>query len=193
MTALHAQEQDFRSKLLSYVPRLRAFAHTLIGSAAAGDDLAQEALLHAWRARASFVHDTNMEAWIFRILRNLHISSIRKLRRAAEQQLDEDAPELAAVDDPGAAVHLNDLRQALNRLPVEQREALLLIGAVGWSYEQAASHARCPIGTMKSRVFRARRTVAAMLETGLVARDTSPAGSAMMQIMNLARHTAANA
>lgn len=176
-------EVRFRSDLIQYVPRLRAFARTLAGDHAMGEDLAQETVMRAWRARESFTPDSNMEAWLFRILRNLNISRLRRSKRAVEEDLELSSWRLAAHDDPSAGVSLNDLRQAMNRLPPEQREALVLIGAGGWSYEEAAAYAECPLGTMKSRVFRARRALAAFIEDGRVLRDTVRAGDAMGKLL----------
>ena len=177
-------EARFTSDLIRYVPRLRAFARTLTGDHAHGEDLAQETVMRAWRARDSFMLDSNMEAWLFRILRNLNISRIRQSKRRQEEDLELSSWRLAAHDDPSSSVSLNDLRQALNRLPAEQREALVLVGAGGWSYEEAAAYAECPLGTMKSRVFRARRALAAFVEQGRVLRDAVRAGDAMAKLLN---------
>lgn len=184
-----SDDERFKTEMLAYIPRLRAFARTLTGRYAAADDLAQETVLRAWRSRASFELGTNMEGWLFRILRNVHISGIRRDRWTTDwgPGADEAERSLTSVDDPSAGVRLNDLRQALNRLSEEQREALVLVGASGWSYEEAAEHAGCPIGTMKSRVFRARRTLAAYVEQGHVARDGVPASQAMPRLMALAQ------
>ena len=185
---MQAHDEDrFRTELLSYVPRLRAFARALAGSVAAGEDLAQDTVLRAWRARGSFTLGTNMEGWLFRILRNLHISGVRSASARSARLSSEAAVEgLVAVDDPSAGVALNDLRLALNRLSPEQREALILIGASGWSYEEAAAHAGCPVGTMKSRVFRARRTLASHLDSGTVQRDLHSASTALARLAAVA-------
>ena len=127
-----------------------------------------------------------MRAWLFRILRNLHISGVRRTKRSPLLEMDGRVEGVAGADDPSAGLELNDLRRALNRLPVEQREALILVGASGWSYEEAAAHAGCPLGTMKSRVFRARRTLAANIETGQVLRDGAASPDALSSMMALA-------
>lgn len=176
-------EARFRSDLLGNVPRLRAFARALTGDHAQGEDLAQETVARAWRARDGFAVGTNMEAWLFRILRNLHISGLRRSKRGVEEDLELSSWRLAGHDDPSAGVSLNDVRRALNRLPAEQREALILVGAGGWTYEEAAAHADCPVGTMKSRVFRARRALAASIEQGRVLHDAVPAGDAMGRLL----------
>ena len=183
----HAEESRFTSDLLRHVPRLRAFARFLTGEHAGGEDLAQEALARAWRGRHTFTAETNMEAWLFRILRNTHISGLRRAKRGVEEDLELSSWRLASNDDPTAALTLNDLRRALNRLPPEQREALLLVGAGAWSYEEAAAYAECPVGTMKSRVFRARRALAAAVEGGDVLRDRVPAHDAMDMLLRRVR------
>ena len=180
------EEERFKDELISFVPRLRAFACALARSHAAGEDLAQEAVMRAWRGRDGFTPGTNMEAWLFRILRNLHISGVRRGRRSPVTEMDGQVDRVAGADDPAAGLELNDLRRALNRLPAEQREALILVGASGWSYEEAAAHAGCPLGTMKSRVFRARRTLAANIDEGRVVRDRAAPPDALASIMALA-------
>ncbi len=183
----HAQDAEFTSDLLRHVPRLRAFARFLTGEHARGEDLAQEALTRAWRGRHTFAAETNMEAWLFRILRNTHISGLRRSKRVLEEDLELSSWRLASNDDPGAGLKLNDLRRALNRLPPDQREALLLVGAGAWSYEEAAAYAECPVGTMKSRVFRARRALLAGVEGGHVLRDRVHARDAMDKLLRRVR------
>ena len=117
-------------------------------------------MLKAWDARASFEMGTNMKAWTFMILRNQFYSEKRRSWR--QSQLDQEAAErtLVAVDDPEAPVALDELRQGLAMLPPEQREALILVGAGGFAYEEAAAICDCAVGTVKSRVSRARRALA---------------------------------
>ncbi len=121
----------FKRELVQLIPHLRAFARTLCGDPAAADDLAQDAMMKAWDARASFQMGTNMKAWTFMILRNQFYSEKRRSWR--QSQLDQEAAErtLVAVDDPEAPVALDELRQGLAMLPAEQREALILVGAGG--------------------------------------------------------------
>src|SRR5690606_40244239 len=134
---------------------LAAVARTLAGEPAGADDLAEHAMMKAWAARASFQIGTNMKAWTFMILRTQFYSEKRRSWR--QTQLDQEAAErtLVAVDDPEAPVALDELRQALNTLPEEQREALILVGAGGFAYEEAAEICQCAVGTVKSRVSRA--------------------------------------
>src|SRR5215831_4854092 len=181
-----AESQDdeaFKRELISLIPHLRAFARTLAGDPAAADDLAQDAMLKAWDARASFQMGTNMKAWTFMILRNQFYSEKRRAWR--QTQLDQEAAErtLIAVDDPEAPVALDELRLGLAQLPHEQREALILVGAGGFAYEEAAEICGCAVGTVKSRVSRARRALQVILEDGAYKRDGAAAGDAMRSIL----------
>jgi RNA polymerase sigma-70 factor (ECF subfamily) len=167
-----ADDNAFKAQLITLIPHLRAFARTLTGDPTAADDLAQDAMMKAWDARASY-----------QILRNPFYSEKRRSWR--QSQLDQEAAErtLVAVDDPEAPVALDELRMALNTLPEEQREALILVGAGGFAYEEAADICQCAVGTVKSRVSRARRALLATLERGGYARDGKAAGDAMRSIL----------
>jgi len=173
----------FRKELVALIPQLRAFARTLCGDAAAADDLAQDAMLKAWDARESFELGTNMKAWTFMILRNQFYSERRRSWR--QSQLDQEVAErtLVAVDDPEAPVALDELRQGLAMLPAEQREALILVGAGGFAYEEAAAICECAVGTVKSRVSRARKALQDILERGDYQREDAAAGEAMAKIL----------
>jgi RNA polymerase sigma-70 factor, ECF subfamily len=177
------RDEAFRRELVGLIPHLRAFARTLCGDPTAADDLAQDAMLKAWDARGSFEMGTNMKAWTFMILRNQFYSEKRRSWR--QSQLDQEAAErtLVAVDDPEAPVALDELRQGLGMLPLEQREALILVGAGGFAYEEAAAICDCAVGTVKSRVSRARRALQGILESGAYRRDGSAAGEAMASIL----------
>jgi RNA polymerase sigma-70 factor (ECF subfamily) len=179
-----ADEAVFKRDLVKLIPHLRAFARTLCGDAAAADDLAQDTVMKAWDARSSFQIGTNMKAWTFMILRNQFYSEKRRSWR--QSQLDQDAAErtLLATDDPQSPIALDELRQAMQMLPSEQREALILVGAGGFAYEEAAEICGCAVGTVKSRVSRARRALQTILEEGSYQRDGSPAGDAMKAILD---------
>jgi len=140
-------------------------------------------MMKAWDARASFEIGTNMKAWTFMILRNQFYSEKRRSWRQA--QLDQDAAErtLVAVDDPAGPIALDELRLGLGMLPPEQREALILVGAGGFAYEEAAEICGCAVGTVKSRVSRARRALQLILERGEYDRDGRAAGEAMGSIL----------
>jgi RNA polymerase sigma-70 factor (ECF subfamily) len=178
-----ASETQFKKDLVALIPHLRAFARTLCGDASAADDLAQDAMMKAWDARSSFQMGTNMKAWTFMILRNQFYSDKRRSWR--QTQLDQEAAErtLVAIDDPASPLALDDMRQALKMLPAEQREALILVGAGGFAYDEAATICGCAVGTVKSRVSRARRALQGVLEAGDYARDGRPAGDAMRSIL----------
>ncbi len=176
-------DKAFQKELVALIPHLRAFARTLAGEPAAADDLAQDAMVKAWDARTSFQMGTNMKAWTFMILRNQFYSEKRRAWR--QTQLDQEAAErtLIAVDDPEAPVALDELRLGLGMLPPEQREALVLVGAGGFAYEEAAEICGCAVGTVKSRVSRARRALQAILEDGSYRRDGGSASDAMSSIL----------
>ncbi len=173
------QDEAFKRELVGLIPHLRAFARTLAGDPTAADDLAQDAMMKAWDARASYQMGTNMKAWTFMILRNQFYSEKRRAWR--QTQLDQEAAErtLVAIDDPSSPLALDELRQGLAMLPAEQREALILVGAGGFAYEEAAAICDCAIGTVKSRVSRARHALQAILEDGGYARDGASASDAM--------------
>jgi RNA polymerase sigma-70 factor (ECF subfamily) len=178
-----AEDRAFKRELVALIPHLRAFARTLAGDPASADDLAQDAMLKAWDARASYQMGTNMKAWTFMILRNQFYSERRRSWR--QTQLDQEAAErtLVATDDPTSPLALDEMRLGLAMLPAEQREALILVGAGGFAYEEAAEICRCAVGTVKSRVSRARRALQAILDDGSYDRDGRSAGEAMTSIM----------
>jgi RNA polymerase sigma-70 factor (ECF subfamily) len=177
------RDKAFKAGLVALIPHLRAFARTLTGDPTAADDLAQDAMMKAWDARASFEMGTNMKAWTFMILRNQFYSEKRRSWR--QSQLDQEAAErtLVAIDDPAAPVALDELRLGLAMLPSEQREALVLVGAGGFAYEEAAEICNCAVGTVKSRVSRARRALQSILDRGAYERDGAAAGEAMGAIL----------
>jgi RNA polymerase sigma-70 factor (ECF subfamily) len=177
-----AAEAVFRRELVALIPRMRAFARGLCGDANYADDLAQDALARAWQSRSKFEPGTNLKAWAFMILRNQFYSDKRRSWRTTELDPDVAEQSLTATDDPASILHLDDLRRALPELAVEQREALILVGAGGFSYEEAAEITGSAIGTVKSRVSRARATLAALMEGGRFARDDVRAGDATASI-----------
>jgi RNA polymerase sigma factor (sigma-70 family) len=162
------EQADFKRELAAVVPHLRAFARGLCGRADMADDLVQEALLKAWAAQDRFEPGTSMRAWTFVILRNAYLTDMRRNRFRGEY--DENVAEriLTAPAGQEEPIHLADLHRALLTLPPERREALLLVGAGGFSYEEAAQICGCAVGTIKSRVGRARAALNAMLADGSV-------------------------
>ena len=152
-----------RDQVLGTVPSLRAFAISLCGNIDRADDLVQETLLRALAHIDSFEPGTNMPAWLFTILRNLFRSEYRKRRREVEDADGHYAETLKSHPEQTGRVEFEEFRAALDKLPQDQREALILVGASGFSYEDAAMICGCAIGTIKSRVNRARSKLAALL------------------------------
>lgn len=164
----HEQLSDgeFKAELLAIIPQLRAFGRSLSGSADLADDLAQETLMKAWAARTRFQAGTNIRAWTFIILRNLFLSQMRRSRFKGEW--DEISAErlLLAPAGQDKYVELADLQRGLLQLPQAQREALILVGAGGFAYEEAAAICECAVGTIKSRVARGRAALEALIAEG---------------------------
>jgi RNA polymerase sigma-70 factor (ECF subfamily) len=152
-----------RDQMLSAVPSLRAFAISLSGNVDRADDLVQETLMRAIANIDSFQPGTNMSAWLFTILRNLFRSEYRKRRREVEDADGSYADTLKSQPEQSGRLEFNEFRIALDKLPPDQREALILVGASGFSYEEAAAICECAVGTIKSRVNRARTRLADLL------------------------------
>jgi RNA polymerase sigma-70 factor (ECF subfamily) len=168
-----AEDAQFKADLLDLIPFLRAFARSLCGNQETADDLAQETLVKAWQARAMFAPGTNLKAWLFTILRNQFYSDRRRAWRQApwDQEAAERIP--GSAGEQSWAAELSDTVRALSCLSDEQREALILVGAGGFSYEDAARICGCAVGTVKSRVARARKSLITILEGD----DTLPTAS----------------
>jgi len=152
-----------RDAMLGAVPSLRAFAISLCGNVDRADDLVQETLLRALVNIDSFEPGTNLSAWLFTILRNLFRSEYRKRRREVEDGDGTYAESLKSQPEQEARVEFREFRAALAKLPSDQREALILVGASGFSYEEAAGICGCAVGTIKSRVNRARTRLAELM------------------------------
>lgn len=158
-----------KQELLEAIPALRAFAISLSGKADRADDLVQETLMKAWANMASYTPGTNLRAWLFTILRNIFYSQYRKRRREVEDADGLMVARLSSAPEQNGHMDFEDFRKALQKLPPDQREALILIGASGLSYDEAAKVCDCAVGTIKSRVNRARSRLAELL--GLDAPD----------------------
>ncbi|HEX7946922.1 MAG TPA: sigma-70 family RNA polymerase sigma factor [Phenylobacterium sp.] len=182
MTLDPRDEAAFQRDLTALIPRMRAFARGMCHDATAADDLAQEGLLKAWTARGSYQPGTNLKAWVFMIMRNAFYSEKRRSWRSVPLEQDM-AERKVAVSDPGAAIELDELRRALLLLPDEQREALILIGAGGWSYEEVAEMCGCAVGTIKSRVSRARDRLALIFAEAAIPKDDIRPTGAMADIL----------
>ena len=159
-------DPEFKAQLAQVIPHLRAFGRSLSGSRDLADDLVQETLLKAWAARKRFQAGTNMRAWTFIILRNLYLSQMRRSRFKGEwDDLVADRL-LAAPASQDRHVELSDMQRALLHLPQPQREALILVGAGGFAYEEAADICQVAVGTIKSRVARGRVALENILSEG---------------------------
>ena len=148
--------QSFKADLLATIPSLRAFAVSLAQNSDKADDLVQETLVKAWDKQSSFQPGTNLKAWLFTILRNEFYSQMRKRGREVQDSDGLMTARLAVHPSQHGMLDLKDFRAALETLPEDQREAIILIGASGFSYEEAAEICNCAVGTIKSRVSRAR-------------------------------------
>jgi RNA polymerase sigma-70 factor, ECF subfamily len=156
-------DKSIRATMLAAVPSLRAFAISLCRNVDRADDLVQEALLRAWGNLDSFQPGTNMSAWLFTILRNVFRSEYRKRRREVEDADGSYAESLTSLPSQTSSLEMGEFRKALDLLTADQREALILVGASGFSYEEAAQICGCAVGTIKSRVNRARTRLAEIL------------------------------
>jgi RNA polymerase sigma-70 factor (ECF subfamily) len=156
-------DPSVRQAILNTIPSLRAFAISLCGNVDRADDLVQETMLRALANINSFQPGTNMSAWLFTILRNHFRSEYRKRRREVEDADGSYADSLKSHPEQQGHVEFAEFREALAKLPSDQREALILVGASGFSYEEAANICGCAVGTIKSRVNRARTRLAELM------------------------------
>ncbi len=180
-------DSEFKTLLASVIPHLRAYGRSLSGSPDLADDLTQDTMVKAWASRDRFERGTSIKAWTFVILRNTFLSQMRRNKFRGEY--DEGAVERtlstpASQEDSG---EMADLQRGLMELPQDQREALILVGAGGMSYEEAAQICDCALGTMKSRVSRARAALEEIMSSGQFSQkraDAPPASEAMDAIMD---------
>ena len=173
-------EAGFRADLLGAIPRLRAFAASLAGNPDRADDLVQETLVKALANPDGYAAGTNLLAWLFTVLRNIYYSEFRKRRREVPDPEGKIAGSLATAPAQGAHMDFLDFRAAFALLRPDQREALVLVGASGMSYDDAARVCGCAAGTMKSRVNRARNRLAKLLmvaSPGDIGREEWPMSS----------------
>ena len=154
---------DQRTELLAAIPHLRAFAISLVGNLNDADDLVQDTVARGLANLSRFEPGTNLRAWLFTILRNLFYSNFRRRRHEVEDVDGAYAEKLAVAPAQAGHLDLADLQTALARLSPEQREAILLIGAEGMTYEEAAKVCGVVVGTIKSRVNRARNRLAELM------------------------------
>src|SRR3954452_24966333 len=181
-----ALDESVRQAVLSAVPSLRAFAISLCGNVDRADDLVQETLLRALANINSFQPGTNMSAWLFTILRNHFRSEYRKRRREVEDSDGHYAETLKTQPEQYGQVEYREFRESLAQLPQEQREALVLVGASGFSYEEAANICGCAVGTIKSRVNRARTRLAELMHLTDIDEDLGPDGITLSALQAVA-------
>jgi RNA polymerase sigma-70 factor (ECF subfamily) len=156
-------QPSLHDALLGALPPLRVFAMNLCRNADQAEDLVQETITRACKNIGLFEPGTNMVAWLTTIMRNHFLSECRRARYRLADSIDDHADTLALPPGQLASIETHELRIALDRLPVRERSALVLVLAVGFSYEEVAEAARCPVGTVKSRVSRARRKISILL------------------------------
>ena len=147
---------SWRDDVVGLIPALRAFAWSLSHNGSDADDLVQDTLIKAWTNRDKFEPGTNLRAWLFTILRNTYYTNVLRRRREVRDETGEYALGLKSPPTQDWSVAMHALQTALQQLPDEHREALILVGAAGLSYEEAAEICGCALGTIKSRVNRAR-------------------------------------
>jgi RNA polymerase sigma-70 factor (ECF subfamily) len=148
--------KSWRDDVVALIPSLRAFAWSLSHNASDADDLVQEALIKAWSHREKFEPGTNLRAWLFTILRNTYYTAVVRRRREVRDETGKYAASLSTAPSQDWSVAVHAMQTALMQLPHEHREALILIGGAGLTYEEAAEICGCALGTIKSRVNRAR-------------------------------------
>ncbi len=175
---------DPRDEIITHLPALRAFARGLTGDLSMADDLVQETVLKAWSKFEQFRVGSNLRAWLFTILRNTYMSARRKRAKEVADSEGSFAAQMATKPDHDGRLAMQELNAALNRLPVEQREALLLVGALGFSVEEAAETCGCAPGTIKSRANRGRKALAELLklEDGEYLESTDNSVAAVMAV-----------
>ncbi|MBD9528078.1 MULTISPECIES: RNA polymerase sigma factor [Paracoccus] len=163
-TARASGHPDPRNEIVDHLPALRAFALSLTREGASADDLVQDTIVKAWTHIDKFQPGTNLRAWLFTILRNTFYSARRKTRREVSDSDGIHAARQATRPEHDGRLALNDFRVAFQQLPDEQREALILVGASGFSYEEAAGMTGVAVGTVKSRANRGRKRLAELLK-----------------------------
>jgi len=157
-------ETDWRDQVVAMIPALRAFAWSISRNGSDADDLVQDTLIKAWSHRDKFEAGTNLRAWLFTILRNTYYTAMVRRRREVRDEDDQHARSLTAAPTQEWGLTMRALQAALNQLPAEHREALILVGAAGLSYEEAAEICGCALGTIKSRVNRARNRLLKLMD-----------------------------
>ena len=173
---------SWREEVVALIPALRAFAWSLSHNGSDADDLVQDTLIKAWTNKDKFEPGTNLRAWMFTILRNTYYTHVLRRRREVRDEQGEYAGALKSAPTQDWTVAMRALQIGLQQLPPEHREALILVGAAGLSYEEAAEICGCALGTIKSRVTRARARLLKIMDaddaTDVMALETQSAGRA---------------
>jgi len=155
---------DFHSRLEEQIPRLRRYARALTRDVHRADDLVQDTLVRALAKQHLWQEGTNLRAWLFTLMHNQHVNDVRRTNReGGNVDVDDMASVLVANTDPTASRQLRELERALARLPLEQRESILLVGLEGMRYDEAAAVLGVPIGTVRSRLSRGREALRKLL------------------------------
>ncbi len=162
--ASSGEGMNWRDAVVALIPALRAFAWSLSHNASDADDLVQDTLIKAWTHRDKFEPGTNLRAWLFTILRNTYYTAAVRRRREVRDESGKYAATLSAGPTQDWSLAMRALQAALSQLPDEHREALILVGAAGLTYEEAAEVCGCALGTIKSRVNRARARLLKIME-----------------------------
>jgi len=152
---------DEAHRIVELIPRLRRYARALVSDRARADDLVQDTLERAWNKFHLWRPGSDLRAWLFTVMHNVHVNQVRASRDHAV--LDDEGPEMAVAAVQGASLEIRDLERALAVLPPEQREVLLLIALEDMSYAEVAAMLDIPIGTVMSRLSRAREKLRALM------------------------------
>ena len=170
---------DFRGLLEQEIPRLRRYARALTHRVDRADDLVQDTLVRAIAKHHFWQPGTNLRAWLFTLMHNQNVNFVRRsVRESAAVELGDAWPLPTAVNDPSWRLPLRDLDRALARLPEQQRQVLLLVGLEGFPYDDAATILDVPVGTIRSRLSRARRSLRNLMgQTDGIAAENGPAST----------------
>jgi RNA polymerase sigma factor (sigma-70 family) len=154
---------DAQDQLLACIPRLRRYARALTGDRSHADDLVQDTMERGWNKLASWQRGTDMRAWLFGIMHNVHVDQVRKPVLSTEH-FDDATPMPYAAHSPTAGLELRDMESALKQLSADQRQILLLVALEQMTYSEVATSLRLPLGTVMSRLSRARENLRAIVD-----------------------------
>ena len=181
---------DFHRRLEEQIPRLRRYARALTRDASRADDLVQDTLFRALAKQHLWQDGTNLRAWLFTLMHNQHVNDVRRSNRdGGNIDVTEMASVLVANTDPTASRQLREVERGLGLLPIEQREAILLVGLEGLRYDEAAAVAGVPIGTVRSRLSRGREALRRILDI----EEAAPVGAEEQRFKHHSRPASAGA